>query len=394
MTRLAKILIVTRALPFHGLGGMEAVAWDLARAFVAAGEAVTVVTTSCPGLDGTCRVDGVEIRPLPVPPGRYSNGWWRESRKVFEQDYARSTDVILSISAGALSMARHRSQEGPVFVAQAHGTAWGELVSKLRQSSPIAWAKSAKNLVSMVSDRAYRNFDAFVAVGDAVRDGLTSNPTRAIVGRKPVYTISNGVNVGRFAFDDAARCSIRARLGIGNADRVVLSASRLHEQKGVMEGVEAFIRAANLDPSLHYIVAGDGPEGAKLRDRAHSSNVASRIHFVGGVPRDDMRAWLSAADVFFFPTKRVEGLALNILEARAAGLQVIASRAVADTRLGVTAVDPADGLALTHAIQTFRPYAPTARTSLLPEEFTLSYAASAYLDLFEKLRSLPRRGGV
>jgi hypothetical protein len=34
------ILIVSRGLPFHNIGGMEVVAWDLARAFAKEGDRV------------------------------------------------------------------------------------------------------------------------------------------------------------------------------------------------------------------------------------------------------------------------------------------------------------------------------------------------------------------
>ena len=47
MTSPMRSLIATRSLPFHSLGGMEVVAWDLARAFRNACAVVTVLTTLC-----------------------------------------------------------------------------------------------------------------------------------------------------------------------------------------------------------------------------------------------------------------------------------------------------------------------------------------------------------
>ena len=43
------ILGVARTLPFHSIGGMQAIAWDLFREFARLGHKVTVITTSIPG---------------------------------------------------------------------------------------------------------------------------------------------------------------------------------------------------------------------------------------------------------------------------------------------------------------------------------------------------------
>lgn len=62
-----RILIVTRSLPDHGLGGMEAVAWDIAKGLAERGHTVRVLTTQAPSLEqGTAR-NGVLIHPLPTP---------------------------------------------------------------------------------------------------------------------------------------------------------------------------------------------------------------------------------------------------------------------------------------------------------------------------------------
>lgn len=391
MTGTPRILMVSRSLPFHGIGGMEAVAWDLARAFVVAGCSVTVLTTKCPALSGPMVRDGVDILPLDVPSGRYSAQWWKKSSTVFMDRLEGTTDIVLSISAGARTMALRRSGPNPAFIMQAHGTAWGEFVSKLRQRRFRALASSIRNLVAMFQDLSYRRFDAMVAVGEAVAADLGRMPTRAIIGDLPVHLIPNGVDPAGFAFDPDARAHLRQRLGLDDGVRLVLSASRLHPQKGVAEGMAGFITAASVQPGLHMVIAGDGPDLARLRDRAARSDMAGRIHFVGHVPRDRMRDWLSAADLFLFTTKRVEGLPLNILEARAAGLPVVASPHVLDPRFGGIAADPRDPQAIAAAILAALPLAPPGQTrpSRLAEEFTLSHAARQYLDLFETLSGEP-----
>ncbi|MDR0181663.1 glycosyltransferase family 4 protein [Lysobacter arvi] len=377
--------MVTRSLPFHRTGGMEAVAWDLARAFVRRGARVEVLTTSSENLPARSNIDGVEVRTLPAPSGRYSMKWWWLSRCVYFKEYVDTVDVVFSVSAGALGFAGGRHSRRSTFVAQMHGTAWGEFVSKMRQRSLWACLKSLRNIAWMFRDLRYRYFDAFVAVGPAVSNDMLSFPTRAIMGPAPALTISNGIDSERFAFDQDARQRIRHLLGIDEKSRVLISASRLHPQKGILEGLRAFAGAADGDPMLRYIVVGDGPDARRLKEAADALGVTSKVYFIGRIERDLLAEYLSAADVFLFSTTRVEGLPMNVLEAIAAGLPVIVSAHVADPRFESVVVDPKDHLAMVKAIETTRP--ATNRASKLSEEFTLYYSADAYLSLFAELQS-------
>lgn len=386
MQQNLKILIVSRSLPFHHLGGMEAVAWDLARALKQQGATVTVLTTACASLGKHyATVDGVGIHLLDAPPGRYSRAWWKESKRVFEDRYADNVDVVLSISAGARTIATSASRGSTPFVFQAHGTAWGEFVSKLRQSSIIAKLGSVMNLVSMVRDLQFRSFQAGVAVGEAVEKDMRRSPTRWILGKTSVLTIVNGVSSELFEFDEKLRNDARRELGVDENSTVVVSASRLHAQKGILEGIKGFLAAAENDASLHYVVVGAGPDEQRLRAFTEASAYRENIHFVGYCPRHKMKRWLSTADIFLFTTKRVEGLPLNILEASAAGLPIIASEHVCDPRLTCVSVDPSDATAIGDAILSAARPSKVNRKSNLPTEFTIQESAKSYMSLFYTL---------
>ena len=81
-----EVVMLSRSLPFHSLGGMEIVTWDLARELVHLGHVVRVITTSLPGKPEEFMEEGVTIVALKnTPSGRYSSTWWVESRKYFEQ---------------------------------------------------------------------------------------------------------------------------------------------------------------------------------------------------------------------------------------------------------------------------------------------------------------------
>lgn len=382
-----RILVITRGLPFHALGGMEAVAWDLSRAFMALGSKVTILTTACTNLPSDSIVEGVRIVCLNAPSGGYSKAWWQTLRDAYETSFQMETDVVLSISAGARDLAKRRSGPHPIFLMQAHGTAWGEFLSIIRQISPVAWIKSIRNLLSMWEDRAYRHFDGMIAVGKVLADDMRRHPTRDIIGSVPVHLIENGIAEEVFAFNAVARLSCRAQLNLSSDSRVVFCASRLHPQKGTLEAIEGFLLAAVSAPELHMVIAGVGPDETRLKARAVASGFEDRIHFLGMVPRTDLRDWLSAADVFLFSTKQAEGLPLNILEALATGLPVVASEHVVDPRFDAISMVPDDAADVASGISIALQNTSSDRTSRIPTEFSLNYAAESYIELFKELFS-------
>lgn len=386
MARMLRILMVTRSLPFHSLGGMETITWDLARSFVELGAKITILTTACPRLDPDCEKEGVRIRCLNTPPGRYSRSWWRESRHVYISEFADQVDIVLSVGAGARGIVAGRRSKHPAFIMQVHGTAWTEFISKVRQRTLWAWMKSIRNLVAMIEDRAYRLFDGFIAIGQVVERDLTTYPSKYLIGNLPVILIENGVSKERFAFNPALRKGYRDKLNLLENAKIIFSASRLHPQKGIFEGLNGFAIAARLDNSLHYVIAGSGPDEDRLRMAANASGVADRIHFIGNISRDELYGWFSMADIFMFTTKRVEGLPMNILEALAAGLPLIASRDVLGSNFPGISVDPDDFQSIADAIR--RSSVNERRESQLTQNYELNNAAKKYLDVFHSYVSI------
>jgi glycosyltransferase involved in cell wall biosynthesis len=89
---------------------------------------------------------------------------------------------------------------------------------------------------------------------------------------------------------------------------------------------------------FELLLAGDGPERARLQELARRLGLAERVRFFGDV--DDLPSLLATAHLFVHPSKS-ESLSNAILEAMAEGLPVIASpvggnpEIVADGRSGL-----------------------------------------------------------
>ena len=379
---MLKILIVTRSLPFHGIGGMEVVAWDLAKAFASLGHETIILTTPFTAGEQLNNINGVLIDCLDVRSGHYSPAWWKESSRVFEEKY-HDVDVVLGVSAAANALVPLRNlKKKQIFVFQAHGTSWGEFISKLKSFSIKSWLSSIRNIGwGVFIDRIYKDYDRIAAVGMIVHQQLTEAPTRWLVGKTPVDLLVNGINEDEFLFSDKQRHVWRRKLNLKESDRVVLSISRLHPQKGILEGIRAFADAANEANDLYYLIGGTGPQEEQLRAVVKQLGLSDKIYFIGRLSRQEVAGLLSASDLFLFPSRRVEvGLTINLMEAMASGLPI----ATSITHGGIFAYEPIcrnDHQGLVEAIRR-TPGKVSKRTSTLPPSFTLQSSAQGYIDAF------------
>lgn len=126
------------------------------------------------------------------------------------------------------------------------------------------------------------------------------------------------------AVSDVERAVARGRFGL--ARPTVLSVGRLVPIKGFSLLIDAVADGA-LD--VDVVILGAGPEEAALRAQARRRGVPLRLP--GAVPRDQVSAWLAAADLYVqpslvLPSGRTEGLPMATLEALAVGLPAVVAR--------------------------------------------------------------------
>lgn len=379
------ILLVSRSLPFHALGGMEVVAWDLARQFVRDGLTVTCLTTEVPGKPQTFTAEGVNVVALHgTKSGRYSRAWWKKSREYFEKNLSESITGVLSVSAAAYGLVHAKKYSIP-FILQAHGTSIGEIKSKWRTFSPKAIVASLWNVYGLIRDLYfYPRFDQVVAIGQPVLNDLQRLPLSLVLPKNKMQIINNGIDDKLFFPDKNQRQVLRQSLGLTDQTKIILSASRLHRQKGVGHGLRAFSEYLKLNPDAFYLILGDGPERASLEQLTKALKIDKKVLFKGAVKREQLNSYLTAADVFLFTTVRNEGLPLNILEALAAGLPVILSKQLAEAisiKEGVHGIDPENEMAIVDLISQVTTKRETIH-SLLPDFFTLQHCAKQYHHFF------------
>ncbi|QSI79029.1 glycosyltransferase family 4 protein [Niveibacterium microcysteis] len=369
---------------------MQSIAWDLFREFAREGHEVTVLTTRIAGEPfGESTRDGVRVVALEgTTAERCDKAWWRLSATWFEANHQRF-DAVLSISSAAASIAEKRALAPTMpFLFQAHGTSWGEIVSKWRTGRPLQWAKSMRNVYWLFKDALiYRRFDHVVLVGDVLANQFSSAPVAWYARGVPTRLIRNGIDTQRFRPDSAVRKQIRTELGWNEADRVVAFAARMHPQKGGESTLKAFAEMA-ADSHRRLLMIGDGEDLPRLRQLAATLGCADRVTFTGAVSRERVLALLAACDAFCFPSLRQEGLPMNVLEALACGLRPVCSdnmKDVFDSELPIAYAPPRDVHKIAAKLADALVHG-CANASLLTPSYTLKHCASAYLDLLRGAR--------
>lgn len=90
------------------------------------------------------------------------------------------------------------------------------------------------------------------------------------------------------------------------------------------KGLHVLVEAMRLLPEARLVVAGEGPEGRRLRALANA--LGDRIHFAGRIDHAEAVAHFHAAEVFCLPaTLRSEAFGLCQVEALACGLPIVST---------------------------------------------------------------------
>jgi len=127
--------------------------------------------------------------------------------------------------------------------------------------------------------------------------------------------------VSRVTAEEAT--AVRREIGFGPDDLVIGSVGRLVEQKDYPTQLNAFALAATRVPRLRMVLAGDGPLEASLRDLVRALGLEERVRFLGHWER--VPSLLRSLDIFVISSK-FEPFGVALLEAKAAGLPIVATR--------------------------------------------------------------------
>jgi len=331
-------------------GGIELHLRDLALALRAADVDARIVTTT----RGDDVVDGIPVYRIPavLAPGSgfaFTPGALRRLGQLVRNE---GFDVVHS----------HASVVSPIAVGGAIAARRAGLPSLLTFHSMLHRSSfllgASESLFGWTSPGV-----VLTAVSSVVAEQAARWIPNASVGVLP-----NGVDVAFW----------RGTAASGMDDEIVfVTAMRLSRKKRPLRLIRAFASAVRFvagTPAMRLLVAGAGPEAEPMRRLAAELGVGDRVELVGQLSRAELRALYGRAHVFVLPSER-ESFGLAALEARAAGLPVIAMQAsgVRDfIRQGVEGLLARDETELTRHLSRlaldvpFREYVRHRNTTIAP----------------------------
>ena len=220
---------------------------------------------------------------------------------------------------------------------------------------------------------------AVVGVSSALRDVLLelgAQPEKAV-------TLRNGVETDVFQpLPD--RDALRAKLGLTR--KTLISVGYLIDRKGHHRTIEAMKQL----PEFELIIAGEGPDRAKLQAQIDQGGLSDRVRLLGSRPHADLPALYNAADAMVLASSR-EGWANVLLESMACGTPVVASNIwgnpeVVQTRDAGVIYDPNTPAGIVAGVRDLFANPPTrAATRSYAEPFSWDETTAGQLALFRKV---------
>lgn len=228
--------------------------------------------------------------------------------------------------------------------------------------------------------------DATIAVSETVRQRMA----RWGVRLDRITVIPNGVDLGRVAFDRAARDRVRGEFSIGPDEYLIGVLGRLDPNKQF----DLVIRAAAplLGDNAKLLIVGGGADRERLERAAADCDVTGQVIFAG--ERHDVAAVLSAMDLFVAASAQ-ETFGLSVLEALANGAPVVYTTCPALDGLEVDRARqvPSSVEEMREALAAEVKSGPGERiaAAAVAREYGIEAVTARIDDLYERLAAAPGR---
>ena len=254
-------------------------------------------------------------------------------------------------------------------------------------------ASAARTRFVLSSQRAAdeRLVDRFIAVSESAAAVLSEMRPR-VADR--IVVIHNGIDIAEFAPPPPeVQHQLRAALGIGPSDRIVLNVGRMVPAKNQLVLPSVMAGLLRSHPEARLLIVGRGKIQDEVAAAVRAADLGDRIELLG--LRTDVPALLHLADVVL-QTSTDEGFGIVLVEAMAAGTPVVASDipafrevVVAEEHALLVAPDDAEGFAAAVASVLDDPERAAIRVAagraLVDERFANTAVAAALDGLYASL---------
>ncbi|WP_294836759.1 glycosyltransferase family 4 protein [uncultured Lactobacillus sp.] len=136
----------------------------------------------------------------------------------------------------------------------------------------------------------------------------------------PMRVIPTGVDVN--SLNKSANIDMRQELGIPADAPVLLTLSRVAEEKKIDRILNAMPEIIDEFPETRLVIAGDGPNMEILQEQVERLTLEDNVIFTGDVPHDDVGSYYKMADLFVSASD-TETQGLTYIEALASGTKCV-----------------------------------------------------------------------
>lgn len=247
------------------------------------------------------------------------NSWKKKSLEEFEKIHKeKKFDLVLSQSSAGESIVLKRLSFQTPIVSVSHGTILSEF------NTFVSNMKLPKDFFSLLLNTQYflrqyfgkqRRFvlgaDKVIAVSDIVRDCLLEE---TFIHENDIVTIYNG-------FDKRKMDDLKVLKPNDGVVRIIFM-GRLEKSKGIFVIVDMLEDMALENFKLSFV--GIGSDLEELKKKVSESSISNSVEFCTDLNHKQALSKLKESDILVFPTQRVEGFPMVLIEAMFAKVPVVA----------------------------------------------------------------------
>ena len=160
--------------------------------------------------------------------------------------------------------------------------------------------------------------DVVIAPSISIKKLLLDHEVKA-----PIEIIPSGININEFIKSKGKKNEIRERYGINPEDIVLITASRITDEKNIPFLIKSFSSIKKSCENSKFIIIGDGAAKKNLKKLTLKLDVYKDVFFTGLIKKEDVISLFQASDIFIF-SSLTETQCIVIIEAMISGLPVVA----------------------------------------------------------------------
>lgn len=143
---------------------------------------------------------------------------------------------------------------------------------------------------------------------------------------KNIHIVPTGLETDKFYnenFDKKEINDLRKKLGLKKKDFVILTVSRIAQEKSVDRLILNHKDLVQKYPNMKLLVVGDGPDLDKMKRLSDKLGINKNVIFTGKVPLDKVAKYYQLGNIFV-TASQTETQGLTVIEAMGASLPIVA----------------------------------------------------------------------